>query len=273
MIRELINTDINQIYHIKKGVFRMVSNEEIKRMLDQKRRGIKPKVEQVKHRYENKTQCPSCGTDNPSSASFCIGCGADLSKKAGSINSCPSCGYENPEKAKFCVKCGEKLGELPITEPTPPVTGKTGKVQEIPSKNYKICPTCHNQNPQDAKFCVVCGNTFKEYKKPETVTSKPIETITPEEEVKEEREPESLLTARKVKEEPELDKYEGEPDQPDISSKPPEEDVLPEEPLPEPKSEDVDPVERIKKAKELLDIGAITQEDFDKIKNKYLEEI
>ena len=34
-----------------------------------------------------------------------------------------------------------------------------------------------------------------------------------------------------------------------------------------------DPVERIKKAKELLDIGAITQEEFDIIKKKYLDEI
>jgi hypothetical protein len=32
-----------------------------------------------------------------------------------------------------------------------------------------------------------------------------------------------------------------------------------------------DPVVKIKKAKELLDIGAITQEEFDRIKNKYLE--
>ncbi len=39
------------------------------------------------------------------------------------------------------------------------------------------------------------------------------------------------------------------------------------------KHPDVDPVERIKKAKELLDIDAITQEEFDKIKNKYLDEI
>ena len=33
----------------------------------------------------------------------------------------------------------------------------------------------------------------------------------------------------------------------------------------------VDPVERIKKAKELLDIGAITSEEFENIKKKYIE--
>jgi hypothetical protein len=36
---------------------------------------------------------------------------------------------------------------------------------------------------------------------------------------------------------------------------------------------DADPVERIKKAKELLDMGAITQEEFDIIKKKYLDKI
>ena len=39
------------------------------------------------------------------------------------------------------------------------------------------------------------------------------------------------------------------------------------------KNNNVDPVERIKKAKELLDIGAITQDEFDIIKKKYLDEI
>lgn len=35
--------------------------------------------------------------------------------------------------------------------------------------------------------------------------------------------------------------------------------------------EDVNPMERIKEAKELLDIGAISQEEFDEIKDKYLK--
>ena len=35
----------------------------------------------------------------------------------------------------------------------------------------------------------------------------------------------------------------------------------------------VDPVEKIKKAKGLLDIGAITSEEFENIKKKYLEQI
>ncbi len=37
--------------------------------------------------------------------------------------------------------------------------------------------------------------------------------------------------------------------------------------------ENIDPVEKIKKAKELLDIGAITSEEFENIKKKYLDMI
>ena len=35
----------------------------------------------------------------------------------------------------------------------------------------------------------------------------------------------------------------------------------------------IDPVEKIKKSKELLDMGAITPEEFESIKKKYLEQI
>lgn len=34
-----------------------------------------------------------------------------------------------------------------------------------------------------------------------------------------------------------------------------------------------DPIEKIKKAKELLDMGAISEEEFESIKNKYLKQI
>ena len=37
-------------------------------------------------------------------------------------------------------------------------------------------------------------------------------------------------------------------------------------------SDKVDPMKKIKEAKELLDVGAITEEEFDKIKAKYLKD-
>src|SRR5204862_93516 len=48
--------------------------------------------------------CPSCGTENPERARFCMSCGAALAA------SCPSCGTENPPGAKFCIECGTALG-------------------------------------------------------------------------------------------------------------------------------------------------------------------
>lgn len=38
-------------------------------------------------------------------------------------------------------------------------------------------------------------------------------------------------------------------------------------------TEKVDPMDRIRKAKELLDVGAISEEENQKIKNKYLEQV
>jgi class 3 adenylate cyclase/tetratricopeptide (TPR) repeat protein len=47
--------------------------------------------------------CPSCGTENPERAKFCMSCGAPLP------TGCPSCGAANPAGAKFCIECGTAL--------------------------------------------------------------------------------------------------------------------------------------------------------------------
>src|SRR4051812_36309204 len=55
--------------------------------------------------------CPSCGTENPERARFCMSCGAELSPK------CPSCGADNPAGAKFCMECGADLSSAPASAP------------------------------------------------------------------------------------------------------------------------------------------------------------
>src|SRR5688572_26987107 len=62
--------------------------------------------------------CPSCGTENPDRARFCMSCGATLSP------SCPNCGAENPPGAKFCIECGTGLGAggSGVVSPAPPTT-------------------------------------------------------------------------------------------------------------------------------------------------------
>src|SRR5213592_4480697 len=71
--------------------------------------------------------CPSCGTDNPERARFCMSCGAALSP------TCPTCGTQNPPGAKFCIECGTGLGAGgsgvvaappgPTPQPPPPHPG------------------------------------------------------------------------------------------------------------------------------------------------------
>jgi class 3 adenylate cyclase/tetratricopeptide (TPR) repeat protein len=47
--------------------------------------------------------CAGCGTENPSGAKFCNGCGASLSP------ACPVCGTSNVVGARFCNECGSPL--------------------------------------------------------------------------------------------------------------------------------------------------------------------
>jgi len=54
-------------------------------------------------------KCPSCQSNNPQSAKFCVECG----NKFGSI--CPKCGISNSLAFKFCHECGSDLKSLKET--------------------------------------------------------------------------------------------------------------------------------------------------------------
>jgi class 3 adenylate cyclase len=47
--------------------------------------------------------CPSCGTDNPAAARFCMHCGAAL------VLQCANCQAELPAGARFCMNCGQSI--------------------------------------------------------------------------------------------------------------------------------------------------------------------
>ena len=283
----------------------MVSNEEIKRMLEAKRKGIN--IENEKIKSKNYKVCPNCKSKNPEKALFCVNCGKKLEKDL--MIKCPSCNTENAENAKFCVKCGEPLNQTSsknLPEKTIDIQESTGndtkndiefinsingsessdkpeKTQINVSKNSKtrfpsevpehdiigktgtkkICPSCNGKNLKNAKFCIVCGKNFDETDNEnrsshilsdETIESEKIVTTkknsTPEIKV-----PNNILELKNEGENEESDKK----------------DEIEEVGKPENKTENIDPVEKIKKAKELLDIGAITSEEFENIKKKYLE--
>src|SRR5262249_22183430 len=48
-------------------------------------------------------RCPSCNSENPDDAKFCVGCGDSLAGR------CSKCGAENPWDASFCKECGTRL--------------------------------------------------------------------------------------------------------------------------------------------------------------------
>ncbi|MGD8245294.1 MAG: adenylate/guanylate cyclase domain-containing protein, partial [Anaerolineae bacterium] len=57
-------------------------------------------------------RCPTCNTQNPGPAKFCLNCGRRL------VRTCPECGTGLPPEARFCFSCGAQL-DVP-----PPETGQ-----------------------------------------------------------------------------------------------------------------------------------------------------
>jgi class 3 adenylate cyclase len=73
-------------------------------------------------------KCPSCQTELPDSARFCMACGRTLQTEL----VCTQCQHANPPAAKFCLQCGQSLIQ-PVVQPTssstPSFDEKIAKVQ------------------------------------------------------------------------------------------------------------------------------------------------
>lgn len=320
----------------------MVSNEEIKRMLEAKRMGVDIKKEKIES--ENYKVCPHCKTHNPEKALFCVKCGRKLDKNLKII--CPACNTKNEKNAKFCVGCGQILENLDNQQLSEDVTvdaeepkiesvetsatsnevsesiiktedsepeqkEKSVRRSSIPSSIpehslinktglKKTCSECNGKNLKNAKFCVVCGEKFEE-----NIRSSPVETDKGldekiESQSSDEKPKEKPASMNKVNVISDTEsEVSGKPPAPDIKvpesivelkNKNIEEDLIEEPVIEKEEVEDksknlqkepdepetqlsVDPVEKIKKAKELMDMGAITSEEFENIKKKYLEMI
>jgi hypothetical protein len=261
----------------------MVSNDEIKRRLERKRRGL-DEVQLEKKSIKYKT-CPSCRFKNPESSIFCVKCGKKLEKNVDI--KCNTCGTLNPETAKFCIKCGNNLtiketsnnenltidtekiktedendliNKKTIAEPNPEnnqndtINQKSiPDVQTVPNEsdneksgkksmqNFGLPSSIPDQNlinPQgNKKTCPTCGSKNLKPAKFCVVCGEKFIDASIEKSV--------IETDPNVNDNKENSKT-GEID---------------------------DPIEKIKKAKELLDIGAITEEEFESIKSKYLDKV
>jgi hypothetical protein len=79
---------------------------------------------------------------------------------------CPQCGTENLDGALFCDECGASLAQPSVTESSAaPAEASTAAPAEAPAPTPAVspavgvveCPSCHHENPADARFCENCG--------------------------------------------------------------------------------------------------------------------
>ncbi|AUB58933.1 MULTISPECIES: zinc ribbon domain-containing protein [Methanobacterium] len=240
----------------------MVSSEEIRKRLEAKKRGETfSKANKTPPTDVSTNKCPQCQTPNPPTAKFCVGCGAPLTIQSTQVT--------------------ENKTTTPVETVTTPTT--------TPAQDYKLCPSCNQNNKLDAKFCIICGHKFEDetpITQSGTVIPPTQDTAdeqaatlveTPEEKTSEGNKPEIKVPEKFESDEVKSAGKETNDEIQTIEKSTPSEVTNEERTSAQISDEEVsldeDPVLKIKKAKELLDIGAITQEEFDRIKNKYLEMI
>jgi ribosomal protein L40E len=259
----------------------VVSSKEISEMLASRREGKQkeknnPAQEIVTAKNTNK-KCPECGKDNKEDAKFCVGCGKSFEEKSIEIKPediknesdtkiCSSCGSEIPKNAKFCVVCGETQSdtkEEPVEEiletPEEPLI-KSEKI-ETPSKFEEPIKLIIKElvlNKEGLKFSenIVIEGLSEDT---ELITYENIENI----ELKDEA---GLLTLKIITDNGNIEIKGVDPDSGSKFASKAQKMI--EEAKPEIDAESMD---KIKKAKELLDIGAISEEEFENIKKKILE--
>lgn len=266
------------------GVLSLVSNDEIKRKLERKRRGLSV-IQQDEKTGTYKT-CPHCKFKNPEKSIFCVKCGKKLEKN---INTkCNVCGTINPETAKFCIKCGNNLTNQKSTknkeeEKTPnlfedekseeenyideePSVESESEVENIQSeiKNQETDVDIKSSEVDKEKSEI---NHIKTQGLPSSIPDKNLINPRVNKKTCKSCGTKNLKTAKfcvvcgEKFDIPPVKKSVEYPESHENNK----EDV---------KSVEIDdPMEKIKKAKELLDIGAITQEEFESIKSKYLNMI
>ncbi|UTB32954.1 MAG: zinc ribbon domain-containing protein [Methanobacterium sp. ERen5] len=263
----------------------MVSNEEIKRRLERKRRGLS-EIQQDEKSRKYKT-CPHCKFKNPEKSIFCVKCGKKLETNI-SIK-CNTCGTINPKTAKFCIKCGNNL-KTPESTNNEEEDKTKGLVED--EKTEDINHIDNNPSVEsDSKVEIIQSDI----KNQETV----LDVDTKSNEVEDKEKPEinpiktqglpssipdqNLINQRNNKKTCKScgaknlktakfcvvcgEKFDIPPVEKSVEDTKSSENNKEED-----KSVEIcDPMDKIKRAKELLDIGAITPEEFESIKSKYLD--
>jgi len=253
----------------------MVSNKEISEMLAARREGKHLKKDGNHEKVIKNKKCPECGTENKENAKFCVGCGKSFEetpieikpeeiKDEPNTKICRSCNSKIPENSKFCGVCGESQHDT--TELTLEETVETPEPEEV----QKMDTSQFNETPvklvirelilteEGLKFNESSmieglndGNELINYENIEDIDLKEEEGL----KTIEIKTPDGSIKIIGV--------------DPDSGSKfVSEAQKMVKEAKPE---IDAESMNKIRSAKELLDIGAINEEEFKNIKMKILK--
>jgi ribosomal protein L40E len=268
------------------GVLLVVSNEEIKRRLEGKRRGLVEKDQDEKS--EKYKTCPHCKFKNPENSIFCVKCGKKLEKQV-SIK-CNACGTINPKTAKFCIKCGNNLttNQPTINEDQDKTTGLVEAETTPDEKKYvDNNPTVESKSEvENIKNDIKNQETVpdvdtkpsevddKEKSETNSIKSQGLPSSIPDQNLINQRNNKKTCNSCGAKNLKNAkfcvvcgEKFDTKP-----IEKPVENQDFSDNNKEDVKSVEIDdPIDKIKRAKELLDIGAITPEEFESIKSKYLD--
>lgn len=256
----------------------MVSSKEISNMLAARRENKLPKEKRVEKKIETGKKCPECGIQNKDNAKFCVGCGKSMEEKEvqikplnikekGNMKICPSCKSEIPENAKFCVVCGETQPSVETEGQEVPKIEKK-KILDLPKEDEKIelsTPLADVSSKLVIQELILDEDGIK------------LNNIVEIEGLGENE----LINYNNIKdielkdEIIEIDTTNGSITIKGVDSKSANEFILSIQEKVKEAEPEIDPesMDKIQKAKELLDIGAIDEEEFEKIKRKIIEDI
>lgn len=188
--KDKINTiylQIGELYYTRKDE----ANSEISTLcqtLDQ----INEQIEILKKEILKIKQiviCPTCGNENPETATFCLKCGTKLINTINDGKHCVNCGAPIMEGQQFCTRCGTKVetieelpeekdedviiapveeaADLPETAASVDAEIKSDSQQEeVEQEQKNVCPNCGKEIVPGQLFCTGCGASLKNTEQP-----------------------------------------------------------------------------------------------------------
>lgn len=202
-----VYTQIGKVYYTKKDEAKDELNQ-LCQSIDASHQKITDMKKQILV-LKNLVECPTCGHENPDSASFCLKCGTKLIHTVDDGKHCQNCGAPIIEGQLFCTRCGTKVQvkeetvdntnheeDIQVTLPDVETVDEDVKedvVEETVPETVEAhvenviltCPKCGKEVKAGQLFCTGCGTSLKDAKSHEEkvtieqVPPKPAEMLCP----------------------------------------------------------------------------------------------